>query len=105
MSLDDHSVSVERAANKLARRCLPEDLPAQVRLAAYWHDVGKLDERFEVMLRQGDEGAAADAPLAKSASIPASPGRLGSEQLNLAANERAALPGTGVGGSIPYLTS
>src|SRR5581483_772565 len=77
VSLEDHSVSVERAANKLARRCLPEDLLAQVRLAAYWHDVGKLDERFQVMLRQGDEVAvaSADAPLAKSASIPASPAR------------------------------
>jgi CRISPR-associated endonuclease/helicase Cas3 len=77
VSLDDHSVSVERAANKLARRCLPEDLLAQVRLAAYWHDVGKLDERFQVMLRQGDEVAAASAsaPLAKSAFIPASPAR------------------------------
>ena len=77
MSLEDHSVSVERAANKLARRCLPGDLLAQVRLAAYWHDAGKLDERFQVMLRQGDEVAAAsaDAPLAKSAFIPASPAR------------------------------
>lgn len=77
VSLDDHSVSVERAANKLARRCLPEHLLAEVRLAAYWHDVGKLDERFQVMLRQGDEVAAAsaDAPLAKSAFIPTSPAR------------------------------
>lgn len=77
VSLDDHSVSVERAADKLARRCLPEDLFAQVRLAAYWHDVGKLDERFQLMLRQGDEVAAAAtaAPLAKSGSIPASPAR------------------------------
>ncbi len=77
VSLDDHSVSVERAANQLARRCLPENLLAPVRLAASWHDVGKLDERFQVMLRQGDEVAAAsaDAPLAKSVSIPASPAR------------------------------
>jgi CRISPR-associated endonuclease/helicase Cas3 len=77
VSLEDHSVSVERAANKLARRCLPRDLLAQVRLAAYWHDAGKLDERFQIMLRQGDEVAvaSADAPLAKSASIPASPAR------------------------------
>lgn len=77
VSLDDHSVSVECAANKLAKRCLPEELLARVRLAAYWHDVGKLDERFQVMLRQGDEVAAAsaDAPLAKSAFIPTSPAR------------------------------
>jgi CRISPR-associated endonuclease/helicase Cas3 len=77
VSLDDHSVSVKRAADKLARRCLAEDLLTQVRLAAYWHDVGKLDERFQVMLHQGDEiaAASADAPLAKSAFIPASPAR------------------------------
>ena len=75
VSLDDHSASVERAAGKLARRCLPEDVLTQVQLAAHWHDVGKLDERFQVMLRQGDEvaSASADAPLAKSASIPVSP--------------------------------
>jgi len=77
VSLDKHSILVERAVAKLAMRCLPDDLIAVLRLAAYWHDVGKLDERFQVFLRQGNELAAvsAETPLAKSANIPASPAR------------------------------
>jgi len=77
VTLDDHTASVKRATVKLAQRCLPEELVAAVDLAATWHDAGKLDERFQVMLRQGDEVAAASAtsPLAKSAFIPASPAR------------------------------
>jgi len=77
VSLDDHTASVERAAERLARSCLPEALHAPVQQAAHWHDAGKLDERFQVLLHQGDEVAAASAsaPLAKSVSIPASPGQ------------------------------
>jgi CRISPR-associated endonuclease/helicase Cas3 len=77
ISLDEHTASVERATVKLAERCLPEVLRAPVGLAARWHDVGKLDERFQVMLHQGDEVAvaSAEAPLAKSAFIPSSPAR------------------------------
>ena len=45
-------------------------------VAAHWHDVGKLDERFQVLLRAGDELAVASGePLAKSAEIPSSPAR------------------------------
>jgi CRISPR-associated endonuclease/helicase Cas3 len=77
VSLDDHTASVTRAAVKLAARCLPEEFRPAIELAARWHDAGKLDERFQVLLRQGDEVAvaAAAAPLAKSGSIPASPAR------------------------------
>ena len=75
VSIADHSASVTRAADRLARSCLPASLYASVCKAAEWHDAGKLDERFQVMLHQGDEVATASAkvPLAKSASIPASP--------------------------------
>jgi CRISPR-associated endonuclease/helicase Cas3 len=75
VSLEDHSASVQRAAEKLARSCLTPTLYASLSKAAEWHDVGKLDARFQVMLHQGDEVAAAsaNAPLAKSATIPASP--------------------------------
>ena len=75
VSLDDHSASVRRAAERLARNCLPANLCPSVCKAAEWHDAGKLDERFQVMLHQGDEVATASAkvPLAKSACIPASP--------------------------------
>ncbi|HWP99513.1 MAG TPA: type I-U CRISPR-associated helicase/endonuclease Cas3 [Vicinamibacterales bacterium] len=77
VTLEDHTVSVKRAAAKLADRCLPPALRPAVELAATWHDAGKLDERFQILLHQGDEvaAAAAPAPLAKSAFIPASPAR------------------------------
>src|SRR6266571_5946490 len=66
-----------RAASKLSQRCVTEELGAVVGLAASWHDVGKLDERFQLMLHHGDEiaAAAAEAPLAKSAFIPESTAR------------------------------
>jgi CRISPR-associated endonuclease/helicase Cas3 len=75
LTLENHSAAVRRAAAKLADHCLPPDLRPSVELAATWHDVGKLDERFQMLLHQGDEvaAAAAPAPLAKSAFIPTSP--------------------------------
>lgn len=74
--LDIHSASVERAVDKLAGRCLPEEFRESLKTAAYWHDVGKLDERFQIMLRQGDELAALTGePLAKSAMMTDSPAR------------------------------
>ena len=74
VELDIHSASVERAADKLAGLCLPDYFREPLKVAAYWHDIGKLDDRFQVMLRQGDEiSAAAGQPLAKSASVPDSP--------------------------------
>jgi CRISPR-associated endonuclease/helicase Cas3 len=76
VTLADHSASVERAVDQLARRCLPESFEQPLRAAAYWHDAGKLDERFQLLLRQGDElSVAACELLAKSASIPSSPQR------------------------------
>jgi len=77
VSLDEHSNLVMRTVEKLARHCLPEELLAVLRLAALWHDAGKLDERFQVLLHQGDELAALSAamPLAKSEFILTSPAR------------------------------
>jgi len=74
-SLDEHSDLVRQTVEKLASLCLPESLRHVVTAAAYWHDAGKCDDRFQVLLHQGDELAAlaASKPLAKSASIPASP--------------------------------
>ncbi|MFN2470230.1 MAG: type I-U CRISPR-associated helicase/endonuclease Cas3 [Gaiellaceae bacterium] len=74
--LDEHSRLVQRTATKISRLCLPEELAEAVSLAARWHDVGKLDERFQILLRQGDELAAlAGEPLAKSALVPTLPAR------------------------------
>lgn len=76
VSLASHSALVERAVEQIASRCLPEELLDPLRQAAYWHDVGKLDERFQVLLRQGNELAAVSGePLAKSIYIPTSPVR------------------------------
>ncbi|HSH29655.1 MAG TPA: type I-U CRISPR-associated helicase/endonuclease Cas3 [Thiohalobacter sp.] len=74
--LEVHSALVERATAQLAERCLPEAFHEPLRSAAYWHDVGKLDERFQIWLRQGDELAAiGGAPLAKSKEMVISPAR------------------------------
>lgn len=77
VSLNDHSELVKRTVEKLAERCLPEEYRPVLSMAAYWHDVGKLDVRFQTLLHQGDELAALSAgtPLAKSENIPTSPAR------------------------------
>jgi CRISPR-associated endonuclease/helicase Cas3 len=76
-TLDEHSDLVKRTVEKLAARCLPDSYAEVLSRAAYWHDVGKLDERFQALLHHGDELAAlaASAPLAKSSKFPVSPVR------------------------------
>lgn len=74
VSLEDHSESVRWAVEKFAGRCLPGEFLEGMKIAACWHDAGKLDERFQVLLRNGNEYAAG-GPLAKSADIPLSPSR------------------------------
>jgi CRISPR-associated endonuclease/helicase Cas3 len=76
VSLETHSALVERAVKQIGSRCLPDELLRPLLQAAYLHDVGKLDERFQILLRQGDELAAVSGvPLAKSSFIPTSPAR------------------------------
>jgi CRISPR-associated endonuclease/helicase Cas3 len=76
VTLADHSAWVKRAVEKIASRCLPQEFLDPLRQAAYWHDVGKLDERFQRVLRQGNEiGSDPGEPLAKSAFVPISPAR------------------------------
>lgn len=74
VKLETHTKSVVQTVADLAKRCLPETLHNPIRLAAAWHDSGKLDERFQVILRHGDESAVArgEPPLAKSRTIPIS---------------------------------
>jgi CRISPR-associated endonuclease/helicase Cas3 len=74
-ALEEHTRLVRQTVEKLAVRCLPDTLHQVAADAACWHDCGKLDERFQILLNHGDELAAlaAKQPLAKSASIPASP--------------------------------
>ena len=75
VTLDDHTELVARTATKLAERCLPAEIRPVLTTAAHWHDAGKLDPRFQVLLHGGDEVAAtvAPAPLAKSEQVPVSP--------------------------------
>jgi CRISPR-associated endonuclease/helicase Cas3 len=56
VSLSEHSSDVEAFAREYATRCgLGSWLAEHVALAAWLHDVGKADRRFQVMLRGGSE--------------------------------------------------
>lgn len=75
ITLGHHSADVASAARRFAAACLPSSLQAAADLAAPAHDLGKLDQRFQVMLHDGDEAAAESAvstgrPLAKSGHLP-----------------------------------
>jgi CRISPR-associated endonuclease/helicase Cas3 len=68
--LKDHSRGVAAFAKRFAEGCgLPADLYEQVGL---WHDLGKLDPRFQAMLKQSSPRTAVGVPLAKSAKSPRS---------------------------------
>lgn len=74
VSLDEHLTGVGALAGRLAGAVgLSPSLAADLELAGRLHDLGKADDRFQLMLHGGDEIAAAMArqPLAKSA-MPAS---------------------------------
>lgn len=76
VSLATHSALVERTVARFAARCVDGSLHEALRLAARWHDVGKLDQRFQLLLHQGDELAAhGGEALAKSGTMPTSPAR------------------------------
>jgi len=69
VTLADHHDAVSTRASQIARALiLPTALAAVVEDAARWHDLGKCDSRFQVMLHGGDaaEAALAAEPLAKS---------------------------------------
>ncbi|RIL06271.1 MAG: CRISPR-associated endonuclease Cas3'' [Proteobacteria bacterium] len=56
ITLSRHSADVERFARRYADLlCLPKELASDVALAAWLHDVGKADPRFQLLLRGGDE--------------------------------------------------
>jgi len=73
ISLKTHTETVVDAVRTMAGRCLPQDFRPLLELAAEWHDTGKLDERFQLLLHHGDELAAITGdPLAKSPDMPLS---------------------------------
>ncbi len=73
VSLSEHSAHVETFAREHAMRCgLGSWLAEHVALAAWLHDIGKADRRFQLMLRGGSEIEffSDETPWAKSAMLP-----------------------------------
>jgi CRISPR-associated endonuclease/helicase Cas3 len=90
--LSEHSSDVEAIAREYATRCgLGDWLAEHVALAAWLHDIGKADRRFQVMLRGGSEIEyfKDEAAWAKSA-MPA-----GARALRKLARERSGYPNGG----------
>ena len=82
VELDDHGARVEHLAGRFAET-LRLGEAADLRLAAYLHDAGKADPRFQTMLSGGDPWNRPEGPpLAKSGARNWSP----------AAGKRAGLP-------------
>lgn len=68
VTLKEHSAGVARFARRFAEGCgLPVELYSE---AGFWHDLGKLDPRFQAMLKQSSPQTAVGVPLAKSACSP-----------------------------------
>lgn len=69
VGLRDHLAGVGSFARSFAERCgLPPEVMAALEIAGGWHDIGKVDPRFQRMLHGGSEFRALTAaePLAKS---------------------------------------
>jgi CRISPR-associated endonuclease/helicase Cas3 len=74
VTLTTHHTAVRRRCGQIATALgLPDELRAVLEDAAGWHDLGKVEERFQVMLHHGDacQAALAAEPLAKSGLDPA----------------------------------
>ncbi len=92
VSLAEHCGDVEMFAREFATRCgLGEWLTEHVALAAWLHDIGKADRRFQIMLRGGSEIEyfKDETPWAKSAMAP------GARAARKLARERSGYPSGG----------
>lgn len=92
VSLAKHCSDVEMFAREFAARCgLGEWLTEHIALAAWLHDIGKADRRFQVMLRGGSEIEyfKDETPWAKSAMA------LGARAARKLARERSGYPSGG----------
>lgn len=73
ITIQQHVESVCHAVSRIAGKCLDTSFTKPFQIAALWHDQGKADERFQIMLRRGDSVAtAAGELLAKSIDVPKS---------------------------------
>lgn len=71
IELQDHCRGVVELASRMTRHAeLPDELVRAVATAAQFHDVGKVDPRFQTWLHCGDEIAATLRVLAKSVMNP-----------------------------------
>ncbi|HQR08946.1 MAG TPA: type I-U CRISPR-associated helicase/endonuclease Cas3 [Gemmatales bacterium] len=71
IALEQHCQGVASFARQFATGCgLDADLFEQ---AGLWHDLGKLDPRFQAMLRQMSPRTTVGTPLAKSERVPKTP--------------------------------
>lgn len=88
VTLDDHMLGVKSWAGGFATRCgLPATIVHDVELAARWHDAGKVDPRFQRLLRGGSPLAdVASEPLAKSTFL------VNDRAVRIRARERSAYP-------------
>jgi CRISPR-associated endonuclease/helicase Cas3 len=89
ITLAQHSTDVERFARDYATLLgLPKELASDLALAAWLHDIGKVDPRFQLLLRGGDEIELLkdERPWAKS-SMPA-----GAKQAHDLARRRSGYP-------------
>lgn len=69
--LQQHTSDVCSVASDFAVRCLPSQFREILVTAAQSHDLGKLDRRFQILLRNGDEDEVQELPpLAKSEGLP-----------------------------------
>lgn len=92
VTLSEHSTGVERLAREYAICCgLGSWLAEHIALAAWLHDIGKADRRFQLMLRGGSEidWFKDETPWAKSAMSP------GAREQRRIARVRSGYPGGG----------
>ncbi len=73
VTLREHLAGVAAWARRFAEACgLPERIARSVEAAAAWHDAGKVDPRFQRLLRGGsDSRSGVDEPIAKSRIVQA----------------------------------
>jgi CRISPR-associated endonuclease/helicase Cas3 len=89
VSLAEHSVDVESFAREYAMRCgLGSWLAEHIAFAAWLHDIGKADRRFQLMLRGGSEIEyfKDETPWAKSAIPP------GARKVHRLAQQKSGYP-------------
>ena len=90
--IDRHSRAVAREVERYADAFgLPDPLRSALAVAALWHDLGKADRRFQILLHGGNPQEARLAPnlLAKSGNLPRS------KQQRERARDRSGWPARG----------